>query len=228
MSDKVSDCIYKLALDDKVVSKGMVKLLDDYGFEVDEDKALKLFYSVIAHLMYHLDIHPGQYFKLKYIDITNDKDNFIVVKRNSDYTEDTVNPQMFYGKFCGSTVLKEELESTLDLFAKSFLGIREDKRRERVNIDNLLYKRKKLSEEIQECDEIARNMKKQKKALYKLRKEEGKKIKAYARKEGKWFTSNVEYHHRDKEQASYAKLEEKLRELWEEKISLKEILDKVL
>lgn len=230
MTDSVPNYIYKLALSEDVVSKAMVKLLEDFNiYNIDEDKALKLFYSILAHLMYHLDVHPGQYFKLKFIDICADKDNFICVRRNTDYTDDTVDPQMFYNRFCGTAVLKEELESSLDLFAKSFLGIKEDKKRERQNIDAIIRRREILSEEIEQCNNIARDSKKQKRHVLKLRREEGKKIKAYAkRKSAEQYTSAMGIFHRDKFAKQYAELEAKLQELWEENISLKEMLDKTL
>jgi hypothetical protein len=230
MTDSVPNYIYKLALAEDVISKGMVKLLEDFGvYSIDEEKALKLFYSIMAHIMYHLDIHPGQYFKLKFIDIVADKDNFICVKRNLDYTEDTVDPQMFYNRFCGTAVLKAELESSLDLFAKSFLGIKESKKKQRRNIESLIQQREKLSEEIQQCTDIIRGSKKQKQAVLKVRKEELKKIRAYAKKQdSRSFSSSMCLLHRDKFQQQYKELEQKLQELWSQNISLKEILDKTL
>ena len=228
MADSVPNYIYKLALTEDVVSKGMVKLLEDFNiYNIEEDKALKLFYSIMAHIMYHLDVHPGQYFKLKFIDISSDKDNFICVKRSNDYTEDTVTPQMFYNRFCGTAVLKEELESSLDLFAKSFLGIKEDKKKERRNIDEIIKRRKALSDEIEQCTNIARDSKKQKQEVLRLRKAEGKKIKTYMKnKDAEHYTNNMGYMHRDKFQQQYNELEALLHELWEQDLTLKEMLDK--
>jgi hypothetical protein len=230
MTDKVPNYIYKLALTEDVISKGMVKLLEDFNIvNIEEDKALKLFYSIMAHLIYHLDVHPGQYFKLKFVDIVSDENNFLCVKRNSDYSADTVDPQMFYNRFCGTAMLREELESSLDLFVKSFLGIKEEKKRERANIDSIIKRREVVAEEIRQCSNITRDSKKQKLKLLKLRQEEQKKIKTYAKKqELSVYTNMMEKRHRGVYLDKYKELEAKLQELWGENISLKEILDKTL
>ena len=209
---------FKLALSEDVVSKGMVKLLEDFNiYGVTEEKAIKLFYSVMAHVMYHLDTHPGQYFKLKYIDIVSDEDNFICVKRNSDYSEDTVTPQMFYNRFCGTQVLKEELQDSLDLFARSFIGIREEKRREKKSVDALINRAKTLGEEIRQCTDIMSKSDKQKKQVIKQRLADEKKVRAYNRKKNRsCFTSAIELRHREDYLKQYERLEQDLLKQWEE------------
>lgn len=209
--------VFKLALTEDVVSKGMVKLLEDFNiYGMTEEKAMKLFYSIMAHVMYHLDIHPGQYFKLKFIDIVNDDDNFICVKRNSDYSEDTVTPQMFYNRFCGTQVLREELEDSLDLFARSFIGIRENKRREKKSVDTLIKRAEALGEEIRQCTDIMAKSDKQKKQIIKQRLQDEKKVKAYSRKKNKsCFTSAIELRHREEFLRQYERLEQDLRKQWD-------------
>lgn len=209
--------VFKLALTEDVVSKGMVKLLEDFNiYGMTEEKAMKLFYSIMAHVMYHLEVHPGQYFKLKYIDIVNDKDNFICVKRNSDYSEDTVNPQMFYNRFCGTQVLKEELQDSLDLFARSFIGIRENKRREKKSVDTLIKRAETLGEEIRQCTDIMAKSDKQRKQVLKQRLADEKKVKSYARKKEKsCFTSAIELRFRETYLKSYEELEQELLKQWE-------------
>lgn len=209
--------VFKLALTEDVVSKGMVKLLEDFNiYGMTEEKAMKLFYSIMAHVMYHLDVHPGQYFKLKFIDIVNDDDNFICVKRNSDYSEDTVTPQMFYNRFCGTQVLREELEDSLDLFARSFIGIRENKRREKKSVDTLIKRAEALGEEIRQCTDIMAKSDKQKKQIIKQRLQDEKKVKAYSRKKNKsCFTSAIELRHREEFLRQYERLEQDLRKQWD-------------
>lgn len=209
--------VFKLALTEDVVSKGMVKLLEDFNiYGMTEEKAMKLFYSIMAHVMYHLEVHPGQYFKLKYIDIVNDKDNFICVKRNSDYSEDTVNPQMFYNRFCGTQVLKEELQDSLDLFARSFIGIRENKRREKKSVDTLIKRAEALGEEIRQCTDIMSKSDKQRKQVLKQRLADEKKVKTYARKKEKsCFSSAIELRHREMYLKTYEELEHALIQQWE-------------
>lgn len=209
--------VFKLALTEDVVSKGMVKLLEDFNiYGMTEEKAMKLFYSIIAHVMYHLEVHPGQYFKLKYIDIVNDKDNFICVKRNSDYSEDTVSPQMFYNRFCGTQVLKEELQDSLDLFARSFIGIRENKRREKKSVDTLIKRAEALGEEIRQCTDIMSKSDKQRKQVLKQRLADEKKVKTYARKKEKsCFSSAIELRHREMYLKTYEELEHALIQQWE-------------
>lgn len=209
--------VFKLALTEDVVSKGMVKLLEDFNiYGMTEEKAMKLFYSIMAHVMYHLEVHPGQYFKLKYIDIVNDKDNFICVKRNSDYSEDTVNPQMFYNRFCGTQVLKEELQDSLDLFARSFIGIRENKRREKKSVDTLIKRAEALGEEIRQCTDIMSKSDKQRKQVLKQRLADEKKVKTYARKKEKsCFSSAIELRHREMYLKAYEELEHALIKQWE-------------
>jgi hypothetical protein len=209
--------VFKLALTEDVVSKGMVKLLEDFNiYGMTEEKAMKLFYSIMAHVMYHLEVHPGQYFKLKYIDIVNDKDNFICVKRNSDYSEDTVNPQMFYNRFCGTQVLKEELQDSLDLFARSFIGIRENKRREKKSVDTLIKRAEALGEEIRQCTDIMSKSDKQRKQVLKQRLADEKKVKTYTRKKEKsCFSSAIELRHREMYLKAYEELEHALIKQWE-------------
>ena len=100
MTDKVPSHVYKLALTEEVLAKSLVKLFEDFNIFVDEEKAIKLFYSILAHIMYRLDTNPGNYFKLKFIDITTDKDNMLSVKVGSDYTANMVTPIIFYERFC--------------------------------------------------------------------------------------------------------------------------------
>ena len=216
MTDKVPDYIYKLAITDEIIAKSMVKLLEDFNVYLDEEKALKLLYSILAHFMYKLDTNPGNYFKLKFVDIVSDKDNFIAVRRGSEYTDDTVTPTMFYEKFCGTQMLKEELEKSVDLFAKSFLGMAEEKVKEKRNLDNLIAQRKRTAEDIDNFRKNARCSKKQRQNIIKKRKADAKTLRAEAnRKYKSCFSTQLEIQHREKFLEQRKELEAELQQLWE-------------
>ena len=215
MTDKVPSHVYKLALTEEVLAKSLVKLFEDFNIFVDEEKAIKLFYSILAHIMYRLDTNPGNYFKLKFIDITTDKDNMLSVKVGSDYTDDMVTPSMFYERFCGTQLLKEELEKSVDLFAKSFLGIAEEKKRERRNRENMIARRKKLAEEVETYRQLSKSSKVVKNKVIKQRKEDAKAIKKATNKRNVYIT-NVELNYRRKWAESKAQLELELRQKWKE------------
>lgn len=215
MTDKVPNHVYKLALTEEVLAKSLVKLFEDFNIFVDEEKAIKLFYSILAHIMYRLDTNPGNYFKLKFIDITTDKDNMLSVKVSTDYTDDMVTPSMFYERFCGTQLLKEELEKSVDLFAKSFLGIAEEKKREKRNLDNMIRRRKKLAEEVETYRQLSKSSKVVKNKVIKQRKEDAKVIKKATNKRNVYIT-NVELNYRRKWAESKAQLELELRQKWKE------------
>ena len=215
MTDKVPSHVYKLALTEEVLAKSLVKLFEDFNIFVDEEKAIKLFYSILAHIMYRLDTNPGNYFKLKFIDITTDKDNMLSVKVGTDYTDDMVTPSMFYERFCGTQLLKEELEKSIDLFAKSFLGIAEKKRKEKRNLDNMIARRKKLAEEVETYRQLSKSSKVIKNKVIKQRKEDAKVIKKATNKRNVYIT-NVELNYRRKWAESKAQLELELRQKWKE------------
>lgn len=215
MTDKVPSHVYKLALTEEVLAKSLVKLFEDFNIFVDEEKAIKLFYSILAHIMYRLDTNPGNYFKLKFIDITADKDNMLSVKVGTDYTDDMVTPSMFYERFCGTQLLKEELEKSVDLFAKSFLGIAEEKKREKRNLDNMIRRRKKLAEEVETYRQLSKSSKVVKNKVIKQRKEDAKAIKKATNKRNVYIT-NVELNYRRKWAESKAQLELELRQKWKE------------
>ena len=215
MTDKVPNYVYKLALTEEVLAKSLVKLFEDFNIFVDEEKAIKLFYSILAHIMYRLDTNPGNYFKLKFIDITTDKDNMLSVKVGSDYTDDMVTPSMFYERFCGTQLLKEELEKSVDLFAKSFLGIAEKKRKEKRNLDNMIARRKKLAEEVETYRQLSKSSKVIKNKVIKQRKEDAKAIKKATNKRNVYMT-NVELNYRKKWAENKVQLELELRQKWEE------------
>lgn len=215
MTDKVPNYVYKLALTEEVLAKSLVKLFEDFNIFVDEEKAIKLFYSILAHIMYRLDTNPGNYFKLKFIDITTDKDNMLSVKVGSDYTDDMVTPSMFYERFCGTQLLKEELEKSVDLFAKSFLGIAEKKRKEKRNLDNMIARRKKLAEEVETYRQLSKSSKVIKNKVIKQRKEDAKAIKKATNKRNVYMT-NVELNYRKKWAENKAQLESELRQKWKE------------
>ena len=215
MTDKVPSHVYKLALTEEVLAKSLVKLFEDFNIFVDEEKAIKLFYSILAHIMYRLDTNPGNYFKLKFIDITTDKDNMLSVKVGTDYTDDMVTPSMFYERFCGTQLLKEELEKSVDLFAKSFLGIAEEKKREKHNLDNMIARRKKLAEEVETYRQLSKSSKVVKNKVIKQRKEDAKAIKKATNKRNVYIT-NVELNYRRKWAESKAQLELELRQKWKE------------
>ena len=215
MMDKVPNHVYKLALTEEVLAKSLVKLFEDFNIFVDEEKAIKLFYSILAHIMYRLDTNPGNYFKLKFIDITTDKDNMLSVKVGTDYTDDMVTPSMFYERFCGTQLLKEELEKSVDLFAKSFLGIAEEKKREKRNLDNMIARRKKLAEEVETYRQLSKSSKVVKNKVIKQRKEDAKAIKKATNKRNVYIT-NVELNYRRKWAESKAQLELELRQKWKE------------
>lgn len=209
---------YKIALGEDVVMKSMVKLLADYNIhDISEEKALRLFYSILAHFMYHLEQFPGHYFHLKYIDITNEGDDFITVKRNNDYIEDTVTPSIFYDKFCGTQMLKEELEKSLDLFAKALVGVKEDKDKEAKAIAKMIARREALLEEIEGINSDLRTMKKQVTAKLIKQRQEYKEIKRHAKKLGvKVGLSNLELNYRKEREERFQALIKELRQLWEE------------
>ena len=215
MTDKVPSYVYKLALTEEVLAKSLVKLFEDFNIFVDEEKAIKLFYSILAHIMYRLDTNPGNYFKLKFIDITTDKDNMLSVKVGTDYTDDMVTPSMFYERFCGTQLLKEELEKSVDLFAKSFLGIAEEKKREKRNLDNMIARRKKLAEEVETYRQLSKSSKVVKNKVIKQRKEDAKAIKKATNKRNVYIT-NVELNYRRKWAENKAQLELELRQKWKE------------
>ena len=215
MTDKVPNYVYKLALTEEVLAKSLVKLFEDFNIFVDEEKAIKLFYSILAHIMYRLDTNPGNYFKLKFIDITTDKDNMLSVKVGTDYTDDMVTPSMFYERFCGTQLLKEELEKSVDLFAKSFLGIAEEKKREKRNLDNMIARRKKLAEEVETYRQLSKSSKVVKNKVIKQRKEDAKAIKKATNKRSMYMT-NVELNYRKKWAEDKAQLELELRQKWKE------------
>ena len=215
MTDKVPNHVYKLALTEEILAKSLVKLFEDFNIFVDEGKAIKLFYSILAHIMYRLDTNPGNYFKLKFIDITTDKDNMLSVKVSTDYTDDMVTPSMFYERFCGTQLLKEELEKSVDLFAKSFLGIAEEKKKEKRNLDNMIRRRKKLAEEVETYRQLSKSSKVVKNKVIKQRKEDAKAIKKATNKRNVYIT-NVELNYRRKWAESKAQLELELRQKWKE------------
>ena len=215
MTDKVPNYVYKLALTEEVLAKSLVKLFEDFNIFVDEEKAIKLFYSILAHIMYRLDTNPGNYFKLKFIDITTDKDNMLSVKVGTDYTDDMVTPSMFYERFCGTQLLKEELEKSVDLFAKSFLGIAEEKKREKRNLDNMIARRKKLAEEVETYRQLSKSSKVIKNKVIKQRKEDAKAIKKATNKRNVYMT-NVELNYRKKWAEDKTHLELELRKKWKE------------
>ena len=215
MTDKVPNYVYKLALTEEVLAKSLVKLFEDFNIFVDEEKAIKLFYSILAHIMYRLDTNPGNYFKLKFIDITTDKDNMLSVKVGSDYTDDMVTPSMFYERFCGTQLLKEELEKSVDLFAKSFLGIAEKKKKEKRNLDNMIARRKKLAEEVETYRQLSKSSKVIKNKVIKQRKEDAKAIKKATNKRNVYMT-NVELNYRKKWAENKIQLELELRQKWKE------------
>lgn len=215
MTDKVPNYVYKLALTEEVLAKSLVKLFEDFNIFVDEEKAIKLFYSILAHIMYRLDTNPGNYFKLKFIDITTDKDNMLSVKVGTDYTDDMVTPSMFYERFCGTQLLKEELEKSVDLFAKSFLGIAEEKKREKRNLDNMIARRKKLAEEVETYRQLSKSSKVVKNKVIKQRKEDAKAIKKATNKRSMYMT-NVELNYRKKWAEDKVQLELELRQKWKE------------
>ena len=215
MTDKVPSHVYKLALTEEVLAKSLVKLFEDFNIFVDEEKAIKLFYSILAHIMYRLDTNPGNYFKLKFIDITTYKDNMLSVKVGTDYTDDMVTPSMFYERFCGTQLLKEELEKSVDLFAKSFLGIAEEKKKEKRNLDNMIRRRKKLAEEVETYRQLSKSSKVVKNKVIKQRKEDAKAIKKATNKRNVYIT-NVELNYRRKWAESKAQLELELRQKWKE------------
>ena len=215
MTDKVPSHVYKLALTEEVLAKSLVKLFEDFNIFVDEEKAIKLFYSILAHIMYRLDTNPGNYFKLKFIDITTDKDNMLSVKVGTDYTDDMVTPSMFYERFCGTQLLKEELEKSVDLFAKSFLGIAEEKKREKRNLDNMIARRKKLAEEVETYRQLSKSSKVVKNKVIKQRKEDAKAIKKATNKRSMYMT-NVELNYRKKWAENKIQLELELRQKWKE------------
>ena len=55
------DYFYKLAITEDIFSKAISKILEDYNIFLEEDKALKLFYSITVTLMNYLNTHPGFY-----------------------------------------------------------------------------------------------------------------------------------------------------------------------
>ena len=137
------------------------------------------------------------------------------VKVGSDYTDDMVTPSMFYERFCGTQLLKEELEKSVDLFAKSFLGIAEKKKKEKRNLDNMIARRKKLAEEVETYRQLSKSSKVIKNKVIKQRKEDAKAIKKATNKRNVYMT-NVELNYRKKWAENKAQLELELRQKWKE------------
>lgn len=208
--------IFNLAIGEEVVAKTIAKILEDFNIYVDEEKALKLFQCLIVHLMYYMDTHPGQYMKLKYMDITVDRNNLLSIKRSSDYTKDMINPQMLYNKYCSDNMLLEEFDKNMDLFARSFLSIKETKNKEIHSLNTMITRRKKLRNESAKCTEIVKGSKKLKALSDKVRKEDERTMKSMIKKKiSSAKVSNAELLFRRKHEDSYKMLEAQLREQYE-------------
>lgn len=211
------DYFYKLAITEDIFSKAISKILEDYNIFLEEDKALKLFYSITVTLMNYLNTHPGFYYKLKYVDITSDDENFLAIKRTSDVTEDMVDIPYLFKKFCSLEVAREELESNLDTFAQAILGVKEIKAKEIVTLQKLINDRMKKADEVKNLTSVLRNSKKTRKAVLKRRKEDLKAVnREYLRRETTFFTNQLDLHHREQERQRTEALEEEVRKKWEE------------
>ena len=203
------DYFYKLAITEDIFSKAISKILEDYNIFLEEDKALKLFYSITVTLMNYLNTHPGFYYKLKYVDITSDDDNFLAIKRTSDVTEDMVDIPYLFKKFCSLEVAREELESNL--------GVKETKAKEIATLQKLINDRMKKADEVKNLTSVLRNSKKTRKAVLKRRKEDLKAVnREYLRRETTFFTNQLDLHHREQERQRTEALEEEVRKKWEE------------
>lgn len=211
----ISPYIFKLAIGEDSISKAMVSILNDYNISVKDDIALKLFYSIIINIIYHLDSHPGQYFKLKYIDIVSEADNMLCIKPGADFSKDMISAKMLYDKYSSTSVLKEEIQKSIDLFAQTYLDIREDKQKEIRKIDKIIAERKRLLLESRKCTEISKMTKKYKKSTLKKREAENKKLKTYLKRKIKSaFINNIELQNREKSRANYELLEKNLKQKW--------------
>jgi hypothetical protein len=123
---------------------------------------------------------------------------------------------MFYERFCGTQVLKEELANSVDLFAKAFLGVAEEKQKEKKTVDMLLARKKKLVQEIDNYKKLSKSSKTVKQKVLKQRKADEKKLKAeYRYAERKTFTTPFELMHRERYAEERKQLEQELRTLWE-------------
>lgn len=212
---EIPNYIYKLPIPESAVAKAVNKILEDFNIFMDEENALKLFYSLIVNLIYHIDTHPGQYFKLKYIDITANNGNLLEIRSNKDMSDDIITPQMLYDKYCSEAVIKEELQKSIDLFAKSFLGIREEKRKELHKLEEYIKRKKDVSKEIKKCTEISKNMTKYKKQTLKQRRLDSKKVMAALKKKVlSSFASNAELKYRKIYEEQFQQLERELKRRW--------------
>lgn len=211
------DYFYKLAITEDIFSKAIAKILEDYNIFLEDEKALKLFYSITVTLMNYLNTHPGHYYKLKYVDITSDDESFLAIKRTSDVTEDMVDIPYLFKKFCSLEVAREELEKNLDTFAQAILGVKETKAKEVSALQQLIQTRTKKAEEVKNLTRVLRNNKKVRKAVIKRRQEDLKTVnREYKRKEATYFTNGLDLKAREAERQRMIALETELRKRWEE------------
>lgn len=216
MAEKeIPNYIFKLGIPEEVVAKAVSKILEDFNVYMDEEKALKLLYGLLTHLIHYIDVHPGQYLKLKYLDITSDKGSLLNIKASSDFAEEMIDANMLYNKFCSETMLKEELQKSVNAFAQSFLGIREEKVKEVRKLDNVIRRRRQAQEEAKKCTEIVRFSDKLQKQVEKERKAEQRKAqREFKKKLSSYFVSNAERYYRDKYKKQSEAMEQDIIAKW--------------
>jgi hypothetical protein len=213
--------ILKLAIPEEVFGKAVSKILADFNVYMDEDKALKLVYALWVQLMHYLYTHPGQYFKLKYLDITMDKGSLLNIKPNADLSEGIVDVDMLYNKYCSEAMLQAELKETVQAFAQSFLDVREEKIKEVRKLDNVIRRRRQAQDEAKECtrivhlsDKLKRQAEREKHKLEKMEKKQAKK--EFEKKGVACFTTNLERHLREQRKNDFERLKAFLYEKWKE------------
>lgn len=215
-NNEIPNYIFKLGIPEEVVAKAVSKLLEDFNVYMDEEKAMKLLYSLLTHFIHYIDTHPGQYLKLKYLDITSDKGSLLNIKASSDFADEMVDANMLYNKYCSETMLKEELQKNINAFAQSFLGLREEKVKEVRKLDNVIRRRRQAQDEAKQCTEIVRFSDKLKKQVERERKAEQRKAqREFKRKISSYFISNAERYYRDKYTREYEALEQEVLAKWE-------------
>ena len=206
---------YKLGVEESIFAKAISKMLEDFNVYMDEEKALRLFYNLNVNLMHYLDVHPGFYYKLKYLDITSDEDNFLIIRRTSDVTDELIDIPYLYNKFCSEEMVREELDKNLDLFAQSILSVKEKKDRIIHTLDKLIYDKKKVVAERNNLTSLVKQSKKQRKAVMERRKADLKTLKREIRRKYlSYFSTPIDKKHRETENARYKRLEAELKERW--------------
>lgn len=216
-NDKSPSHKFDIPMSEDIIKVGMVNILNDYNVEVCEDTALKMFYSIIAHLIYHLDLRKNRYFKMKYIDIAKDEDNLLYIRRGKGYTADAVNANTIYNWFASNHVIMTELHGTLDAFTASLLDNKKTRTELKNALDNLVQQRLDIIKDIKGYDDLfkeAIKIQKEKDNIHQHVIERNRK--ALEANDMSCFLSSKEYKQRELNKQKYHELEQQLALLWEQ------------